>query len=165
MKKAVLLISSLLVCAVAFAGTDPDRVALEAAIHRWMTAVNAQDVAALNATMTEDVELLDHSVTVKGRDAAIRVLREAAARGRLVATSREITIVHDVAWQVVGLAQSQKNVVHARGQALEIWKRANGKWQLHRRMAAQPLPSEVSLTRPSTKEPVLDPAHPEGGQP
>lgn len=165
MSKAILLIASLLLCAVACAGTDPDRVALEAAIHRWMTAVNAQDVATLSATMTEDVELLDHSVTVKGRDAAIRALREAAARGRLVATTREITIAHDVAWHVVGLAQNQKDVVHARGQALEVWRRVNGKWQLHRRMAAQPLSSEVSLTRPSTKEPVLDQAPREGVPP
>ena len=78
-------------------------------------------------------------------------------RGQLVATSRELTIAHDVAWRVVGLAQTQKNgVVHARGQALEIWKRVNGKWQLHRQMAAGLIAPDVSLTRPSTKEPVLD---------
>ena len=136
---------------------DPERVALEAAIHRWTTAVNAQDVDALNATMTEDVELLDETVTVTGRDAAIRALREVATRGQLVATSREITIANDVAWHVVGLTQTQKNGdVHARGQALEIWKRVKGKWKLHRQMAAGLITPADSLTRPSPSEPVLD---------
>ena len=55
---AVLLLSGLLACTKAPAA-DSERVALEAAIHRWMTAVNAQDVDALTVTMTEDVELLD----------------------------------------------------------------------------------------------------------
>ena len=137
---------------------DPERVALEAAIHRWMTAVNAQDVDTLTTTMTEDVELLDaNTATVTGRNAAIRALREVVTRGQLVATSRELTIAHDVAWRVVGLAQTQKNGdVHARGQALEIWKRVNGEWRLHRQMAAGVITPAVSLTRPSTSEPVLD---------
>ena len=53
-----LLVGGLLACTKALAAGS-ERVALEAAIHRWMTAVNAQDVSTLAATMTEDVELLD----------------------------------------------------------------------------------------------------------
>jgi ketosteroid isomerase-like protein len=148
----------LLACTMVLAAKDPDRGALEVAMHRWMTAVNAQDADTLTATMTEDVELLDGKTTnVTGRDAAIRALREVAMRGRLVATSREITIASDVAWRVVGFTQSQKNGdVHARGQALEIWKRVDGDWKLHRQMAAEVITPSDSLTRPSTKEPVLD---------
>jgi ketosteroid isomerase-like protein len=156
MNKAGLLVSGLLACTLVLAA-DPERVALEAAINRWTTAVNAQDVDTLTKTMTEDVELLDTTATVTGRDAAIRALREVVTRGQLVATSREITIAQDVAWRVVGYAQTQKNGdVHARGQALEIWKRVKGEWQLHRQMAAGILTPAVSLTRPSTTEPVLD---------
>ena len=153
---AGLLLSGLLSCSAAPAA-DSGRGALEAAIQRWVTAVNAQDVATLAATMTEDVELVDGMSTVKGRDAAIRALREIVADGRLVATSREITISHDVGWHVVGLAQARKNGdVHALGQALEIWKREQGVWKLHRRMAAGAgTPGDV-LTRPKTSEPVLD---------
>jgi len=154
---ALLLVSGLLACTKAPAAQDPDRVAFEAAIHRWVTAVNTQDVDALAATMTEDVEFLDDKTTVTGRDAAIRALREVVMRGRLAATSREITIANDVAWHVVGFTQTQKNGdVHARGQALEIWKRVKGKWQLHRQMAAGLLAPAESLTRPSPSEPVLD---------
>ena len=149
------LLSGLLACATAAA--DSERAALEAAIHRWTQAVNAQDVATLAVTMTEDVELSSDSTTVTGRDASIRALREGVTRGKLVATSREITIVDGVAWHVVGLARTQKNGdVLAQGQALEIWKCVKGEWLLHRRMLAQSSAPEVSLTRPSPDEPVLD---------
>ena len=151
-----MLVCGLLACTMVLAA-DSDRVALEAAIDRWMTAVNAQDVETLTMTMTEDVVLLDDTATVTGRDAAIRALREVVTRGQLVATSRELTIAHDVAWRVVGFSQTQKNGdVHARGQALEIWKRVKGEWRLHRQMAAGILTPADSLTRPSTSEPVLD---------
>jgi ketosteroid isomerase-like protein len=151
-----LLVTALLACTIAPAA-DSKRDALEAAIHRWITAVNAQDVATLTTTMTEDVELLDNATTVAGRNAAIHALREAAARGQLVATNREMTIAHDIAWRVVGFTQIHKNGdVHARGQALEIWKRVNGEWKLHRQMAAGVISPANSLTRPPTSEPGLD---------
>jgi ketosteroid isomerase-like protein len=153
-----LLVSGLLACAKAPAAQDPERVALEAAMHRWTTAVNAQDAGTLAATMTEDVELFDgNAATVTGRNAAIGALREIATRGQLAATSREITIANDVAWHVVGFTQTQKNGdVHARGQALEIWKRVKGEWKLHRQMAAGVISPADLLSRPPTGEPVLD---------
>ena len=87
-----LLVSGLLASTSALAAQDPDRVALEAAIHRWTTAVNAQDVDALNATMTEDVELLDETATVTGRDAchtsAAGSRRRAGSWSRRAARSR-----------------------------------------------------------------------------
>jgi len=154
MNKALWL--ALLVSTMAFAA-DPERVALEAAMHRWTTAVNAQDVNALNATMTEDVQLLDETTTVTGRDAAIRTLREVAARGTLVATTREITIAKDVAWRVGGFTQSRKNGdVHALGQTLELWKNVKGKWKLQRQMAPGLIAPNHLLTRPDPGEPVLD---------
>ena len=155
---AVLLVSGLLAFTMALAARIRSRVALEAATHRWMTAVNAQDVD--DADHDDDrgrrTPRCD-AATVTGRDAAIRALREVVTRGRLLATSREITIVNDVAWRVVGFTQTQKNGdVHARGQALEIWKRVNGEWKLHRQMAAGVFTPTDLLTRPSTSEPVLD---------
>lgn len=152
---AGLLGGGLLACARAPAA-DSERVALEAAIQRWTTAVNAQDVATLSSTMTEDVELLGDAATVPGREAAIRALRAIATRGTLVATTREITTSDDLAWRIVGFAQTRKNGdVHALGQALEIWKRVQGEWQLHRQMMSGVTAGDL-LTRPSTNEPVLD---------
>ena len=154
MNKALWL--ALLISTMAFAA-DPDRAALEAAMHRWTTAVNTRDVDALKATMTEDVQLMDETATVTGRDAAIRALRDAAARGQLVATSREITIAKDVAWRVGGFTQTRKNGdVHALGQSLEIWKRVKGTWKLQRQMAPGLLAPKDLLTRPDPGEPVLD---------
>jgi ketosteroid isomerase-like protein len=155
---AVMLMSGMVALTMAAAPRNSDRAALDAALQRWLNAVNAQDVKTLGATMTDDVQLLGtNGAGVTGRDAIIRTLRDAAARGRLVATSREISIADDMAWHVVELTQVQENGdVHSRGQALEIWKRVNGEWKLHRRMAAGIVGAENSLTRPSTKEPVLD---------
>ena len=153
---AGLLFSTLPGCARTPAA-DPQPVALEAAIQRWLTAVNAQDVVTLSTAMTVDVELSDGAVTVKGRDAAIRALGELATHGRLVATSREISLANEVAWHVVGLSQIQKNGdVKARGQALEIWMQVEGEWRVHRRLLAEVVTAELSLTRPATNEPVLD---------
>jgi ketosteroid isomerase-like protein len=151
-----LLVGGLLACTLAPAA-DSERLALGAAIDRWIAAVNARDVATLTSSMTADVELLEGSATATGRDAAIRALGEARARGQLVARTREITIANDVAWHVAGLAQIQKDgVAHSRGQALEIWKRVNGVWKLHRRAVTGVGAAGDLLTRPSTKEPVLD---------
>jgi ketosteroid isomerase-like protein len=155
MKKALWL--GLLASTMVFAAQDPDRAALEAAMLRWTTAVNKQDIVALNATMTEDVELLDDSTSVTGRNAAILALREVAARGQLVATNREITIARDFAWRVGGFTQTRKNGdVHAIGQTLEIWKRVKGTWKLHRQLAPGLIVPKDLLTRPSLNEPVLD---------
>jgi ketosteroid isomerase-like protein len=149
-----LLIAGLLACGIAPAA-DPQRAALEIAIHRWVTAVNAHDTAALRATMTEDVTLMDGATTVTGRDAVMRALRELATHGRLIATSRELNVVDDVGWHVVAVTESRSDdVVMAAGQALEIWKRVNGEWRLHRRMVSG-VPGNL-LTRPPTDEPVLD---------
>jgi ketosteroid isomerase-like protein len=155
---AVLLAGGLLAFTMTRAAPDSGRVALEAAVQRWMTAVNAQDVDTLTRTMTESVELLDADVAkATGRDAAIRALREVATRGNLIATCRELTVVDDVAWRVVGFVQRRKNGdVHARGQALEIWMRVNGEWKLHRQMAAGLFTPTDLVQRPSTSEPVLD---------
>ena len=151
---AGLLASSLIACASP-ESRDLDRQALETAIQRWEAAVDARDTGALSATMTEDVELADNIVTARGRKAAIEALRVMAADGPLGTVTRELTLVHDVAWRSVGLAQTSKNGdVQGRGLALEIWKRVNGEWKLHRRLATGS--PGVSLTRPSLKEPVLD---------
>ena len=60
---------ALLVSTMAFAA-DPDRAALEAAMHRWTTAVNSQDVESLKATMTEaDKAIHDTLCTTEGAKA------------------------------------------------------------------------------------------------
>ena len=152
------MVVGLLAPATALAAQDPGRAALESGIQRWMTAVNGRDAATLTTIMTEDVELLDATAArVAGRDAATKALLEVARRGELVATSREISIAGDVAWRVVTFTQTQKDgLVHSRGQAIEIWKRVQGRWRLHRQMTAGLITAADLLSRPSPTEPVLD---------
>jgi ketosteroid isomerase-like protein len=151
-----LLVASQLGCAAPAA--DDERAALESAIHRWVTAVNAQDSAVLVETMTADVELTADGRTVAGRDAVVRALIEAARHARLVATTREIQLSGSTARHVATLAWLRKNGdVHAGGEAVDGWKRVNGHWRLYQRIVTVTAP-EVSLERPSTKEPVRDPA-------
>ena len=83
-------------------------------------------------------------------------LRAGEAQGTLIVTTREITIVDDVAWHVASLTQARKGGdVRALGHALEIWKRVDGEWKLHRRSASGNAPG-VSLERPLPDEPALD---------
>ena len=56
----------------------------------------------------------------------------------------------------MGIARVLKNGdVQAIGEAMENWKRIHGVWRLHARKLNAVDP-EVSVTRPNTKEPVLD---------
>lgn len=149
------LLTALLACASPAA--DSRRIALEDAIQRWLAAVTAGDTSALTTLMTEDVELTDGAKTVTGREAAIATLRDAATRGRLVATTRELEMNDDEAWHTATVTQIAKNGdVHARGVAKETWQRVDGGWKLRRREVTGAIDPGVSLTRPSTKEPVLD---------
>lgn len=152
---AGLLVGSLVACAAPAA--DTERAELESAIHRWVAAVNAHDLATLNATMAEDVQLSEGAVTVTGRDDVIRALLGAVTRGKLIETTAEITVSGDVGSHTAGLARVLQNgVMQASGQALETWKRVNGEWRLSRRTVTEAVDPDVSVTRPSTKEPVLD---------
>lgn len=151
---ATLLVGNLLACASP-SSPNADRQLLETAVQRWTAAVNTRDVGALRASMTDDVEVSDNLTTARGRDAAIGALRDSVAQGSLKAVTRELTIAGDVAWHAVGLTQTLKNGdVQSRGLALEIWKRVDGSWKLHRRLATGS--PGVSLTRPRPDEPVLD---------
>jgi ketosteroid isomerase-like protein len=149
-----MLASALLACAAPAA--DGRRASLEDAIQRWVAAVNARDADALSSLMDEGVELQDEKGTVSGRDAAIQALREIAARGKLIAVTRELTLTDDTARHVAALSQLQRDAVHhARGEVVEDWRRVDGEWKLYRRKVTSAGPG-VTLTRPPTKEPALD---------
>jgi hypothetical protein len=44
----------------------------------------------------------------------------------------------------------------SRGQSLEIWKRVNGAWKIHRHMSSSILAQPKLLPRPLPPEPMLD---------
>lgn len=148
------------VASMALADDAADRAALEAAAQAWTKAFNARDTDAVMALATTDVVLLDPSVApVSGRKAARAAWAHAlgAAKGQLANSTKEAVIAGDVAWRIGSLAHQLPNGdVVSRGQSLEIWKRENGKWKLHRQMSSSLLAQPRLLPRPLPSEPVLD---------
>ena len=137
-----------------------DRAAIEVAAQTWMKAFNARDAHVLAALATQDVVLLDpNAASTSGREAARGTLRlpAATAKRQVTSTPKEVVIVGDVAWRIGALTLELPNGDSMlRGQSLEIWKRENGKWKLHRRMSSDTAAQSQRLLRPDPTEPVLD---------
>jgi ketosteroid isomerase-like protein len=142
----------------AFADEAADRVALEAAAQAWTKAFNARDAAALVALVTPDAVVLDPGVApVSGRQAVRETLERSlgAARGQVTTATKEIVIAGDVAWRIGALTHKLPGGLN-RGQSLEIWKRVNGEWKIHRQMSSGILIEPKRLPRPLPSEPMLD---------
>jgi ketosteroid isomerase-like protein len=150
---------------IACADESSDRAALEAAAQAWIKAFNAHDVDALIARCTPDIILIDAEASpVSGAAAA----RELWARtppygtpGRLTSATKEIAINGNTGWRIGAVALPMPNSGTLRNQSLEIWKRVNGEWKLHRLMSARllipmtfghgspPVPSEPVYDKPT----------------
>jgi ketosteroid isomerase-like protein len=145
----------------ALADGAADRAALEAAAQAWVKAFNARDAEALVALATLDVVLMDPAVAspVSGRDAAREAWGQAvgAFKGEVTSATKEAVISGDAAWRIGALARKLANgSVVSRGQSLEIWKRVNGEWKLHRQMSSNMLTLPKIVPRPLPSEPILD---------
>jgi ketosteroid isomerase-like protein len=145
---------------VLLADEAADRVALEAAAQAWTKAFNARDTGALLALVTHDVVLLDPGVApVSGKEAAREALAQAlgAAQGEVTAATKEIVINGELAWRIGALTHKLPiGGAASHGQLLEIWKRVNGEWKLHRQMSSGILAQPKLLPRPLPSEPILD---------
>jgi len=137
-----------------------DRAALETATQTWIKAFNARDADALVALTTDDVVLLDPNVPpVSGRQAARAAWQHAMTRAssQVTIATKELVVAGDVAWRIGALTQHARNGdLPSHGQSLEIWKRVNGQWKLHRQMSSNILARSKLPPRPLPSEPVLD---------
>ena len=143
-------------CSTCIADEVADRRAIESSAQRWVSAFRAQSVTELAAVTTTDVLVLnDDARPVQGTLGASQAWTRAAAMTRetFVSTTKEIVVSGDVAWRVALLSYQQSGSEKHRGQALEIWKRSNGGWKLHRQMSSNII--EATL-RSTPSEPVLD---------
>jgi len=151
------LIACFSACGIAFADPAADRAAIEAAAQQWTRAFNTRDVAQMLASTSEDVVLLDPQRSpVEGHDDA-RDAWQSALKGanvRLANKTREITVTDDAAWRIATFQVAADDVTTSTS-ALEVWKRVDGRWKLHRQMSARLL-SRTSLVRPNPSEPWLD---------
>ena len=144
----------------AAADATADGAAIEALAQSWAKAFNQHDAQAMLAIATEDVVLLDARMpAISGKRAARAALNQslASGSGRITSSTKEITVIGDIAWRVAAVAQRMRhgNVI-ARSQLLEIWKRDSGQWKLHRQMSSGILTRPNVLGRPRPSEPVLD---------
>lgn len=129
-----------------------DRAAIETASQSWVAAFNARDVDAMALLTTEDIALLPpDSGPVRGRQAVTRNWRLAAstAEDRLAATTEEVVIAGDFAWTLGGFTRTLPNGTLAdQGKFLEIWKRVEGRWKIHRVMFSSNLAPAKRLPEP-----------------
>ncbi len=116
---------------------DPaaDEATLRAATPAWMAAFNADDAAAIAATMTEDGMLLPpNAEPVSGREAIESFWRgfiDTGAEAALRLT--QVTLDGDL-----GVKFGEYDLMDAEGEIfdtgkwMEVWTRVDGEWQLHR---------------------------------
>lgn len=94
-----------------------------------------------------------------GREAARAAWRQAvaASRSQITTATKELVVAGDVAWRIGAFTHKLPGGdVAGRGQSLEIWKRVNGQWKIHRQMSSAILVQEKLLPRPLPAEPILD---------
>lgn len=157
LRLVVLLLAS---APAAFGADGADARGVEAAARAWVEAFNALDADEMIAHSTEDVVLMDATLpTISGAKAARAALRRSlpASGTRITSTTKELKVVGDVAWRIAAYAGARASgQVVSRGRALEIWKRVDGEWKLHRQMSSGILARQPLLRRPLPTEPVLD---------
>ena len=160
MRIAIWLVSIFL-ASLAVADDAADLRALEAASQAWVKAFNAHDMEALMKLSTEDVALIEPSAAVPvNGPKAVRAAWESASgsiQGRVASVTREVSVAGDIAWRTAVVTNKLPNgEVAARGQSLEIWKRVNGEWRLHRQMSAHVLTLPRLRPGPPPSQPALD---------
>lgn len=138
-----------------------DRAALEAAAQAWATAFNACDADAMAALATADVVSLEaHAPPASGREAVRAAWRQAAsaAKTRIAIASKETAITGGFAWKISALVYTAPGGgVVSRGHLLEIWRKVDGQWKIHRQMSSGELAGRPRLEpRPVPSEPILD---------
>lgn len=149
------------VAPTASADEPADRAALEAAAQAWATAFNACDAKAMAALATADVVSLEaHAPPASGREAVRAAWRQAAsgAKTRIAIATKEMAITDGFAWKISALVYTAPGGgVVSRGHLLEIWRKVDGQWKIHRQMSSGELAGRPRLEpRPIPAEPILD---------
>lgn len=145
----------LLVVPAVVANEATDRAAIEAAAQEWVNSFNLHDIAAMLRLATGDVVLLDPSLPPVSGNAVNDALQRASTGTQLTTATREISIAGDVAWRIGVLQPVATAGTALRSDCLEIWKRVDGTWKLHRQMSSGML-APLRFRRPLPSEPMLD---------
>jgi hypothetical protein len=65
-------------------------------------------------------------------------------------------IAGSFAWRIAALTRKLPDGNRQSSQSLEIWKRVDGEWKLHRQMSSNLLAEPGMAPRPMPSQPVLD---------
>jgi ketosteroid isomerase-like protein len=144
---------------VAHADDAADRAALESAAQAWTKAFNARDPDAMVGLTTDDVVLMAPGMAAASGHKAVHATWArslGAAQGQLSSATKEIVIAGSFAWRIAALTRKLPDGNKQSTQALEIWKRADGQWKLHRQMSSNLLAEPGMAPRPMPSQPVLD---------
>jgi uncharacterized protein (TIGR02246 family) len=115
-----------------------DKAVLEAGTNTWIEAFNTHDADALASLYTEDAVLLPpNEPAVFGRDAIRATNKELLAEKGLgmELEDLEVNIVGDLGYKAGRYRMYSKDGgLLDRGKYIEIWKKTNGTWLIHRDM-------------------------------
>jgi ketosteroid isomerase-like protein len=158
-RNLTLMLLLFVACSTCIADEAADQRTIESNAQQWVGAFHAESATALASLTTTDVLVLNgDGHPVQGALGASQTWIRVAALtgGTLVSTTKEIIVSGDAAWRVALLSYQKSGGEQHQGQALEIWKRTNGGWKLHRQMssniieaALRSVPSEPVLDRPT----------------
>lgn len=154
------IFSMLALSPVSYADQPADTRAIELAAQAWIDALNEHDTDEMVQLATEDVVLMDATQPpIVGRDAARAAWQRSlpAAGTRITTTTKQVEVAGNIAWRIGALVHERAGgELLSRGQSLEIWKRVNGEWKLHRQMSSSLLARQPLLRRPLPTDRVLD---------
>ena len=147
---------------VAFAEAPAEQIALDAAIEAWELAYIARNADAMVALTTEDFVLLPpNSAAVRGREAAEAEWRRMRSSDvvQISIDGEETVIDGNLAYQIGSYAHTlSNNRVLMQGMYIDIWKRIDGEWRIHRHSysAVGAAPGRELVPAPVKNEPRLD---------
>ena len=132
------------------AADDPyraDKAMLEGKTAKWMEAFNARDADRLTALYAEDAVVAPpNAPAIFGRDAIRADNRETFAAGEVAVELEDLEIIiqGDLGYKAGRYRMRAKDTLVDRGKYLEIWRKIDGEWLLHRDIwnSSLPVPEE-----------------------
>jgi len=147
---------------LSFGDTAHDETLLQAASERWDTAFTAHDTESMVALTTDEFVLIPpNAPPIRGTDAAQEFWRQTSPPDveQTSLSVEETALQGDIAYRTGTYSQTLPNgTVVKRGMFMDIWKRVDGYWRLHRHMysISEPTTSSDKLVTPAKNKPMLE---------
>ncbi len=150
--RVVLVVASVLVLTQAACDRQPARVFPETAVKEWEAARNARDADAMAEVYTQDAKVLPPGAPVVEGRAAIRTFFRNLFETRPEPADfdeREIVVLGNYTYRQGNYSLPLADGSVEYGKFIQLWKKDDGVWKLHRSMWSPngpPLASPPSVT-------------------